>query len=181
MQPYHLAKLIAWTESGELKSRKRIQKVVYLLQRAGCGALDAEFTLHHYGPYSQDVAALTDQMVSAGLLMEKAEPNQMVGSSYSYRLSDSAKKSLAQFEEEEPGRKMAADMQPFHSRATELLKTDLRKLEYAATAAYFYWREQDWKTALDRTCEFKEVKADGDVVTAAVELAKKFVECPNQA
>ncbi len=39
MQPYHLAKLIQWAPDGELKSRKRMQKVVYLLQSAGCTAM----------------------------------------------------------------------------------------------------------------------------------------------
>lgn len=175
MQPYHLAKLIQWAPGGELRSRKRMQKVVYLLQAAGCAEFDADFILHHYGPYSQDVAELTDQMVSAGLLAEKEEPNQQIGSSYSYRLSDTAKDSLARFEREEAGKKMAAGMQPFQVRAEELFKIDLKELEYAATAVYFHRQKADWKIAEAKTCAFKKLEADSAAMQAAVALAKRFV------
>lgn len=175
MKPYHLAKLIQWAPGGELKSRKRMQKVVYLLQAAGCKALDADFTLHHYGPYSQDVAALTDQMVSGGLLLETEDVNQQIGSSYCYNLSAEAKQSLAKFEIEESGRSAAAEIEPFESKAKELLRKEVRDLEYAATAAYFYRQQRDWKTAGARTCAFKRLEPDGAEVRVAVELAKRFM------
>jgi uncharacterized protein YwgA len=175
MQPYHLAKLIQWAPAGKLKSRKRMQKVVFLLQAAGCAEFDADFILHHYGPYSQDVAALTDQMVSAGLLLEEAEPNQQIGSSYSYRLSDSAKNSLERFEREESGKQMAARLEPFQDRAEELFKTDLKELEYAATVVYFHRQQADWKKAERKTCRFKNLAAGGASVRAATALAKRFV------
>lgn len=59
MTRYQLAKLVEW--AGELRSRKRLQKVVYLLQAAGA-PIEAEFTLHHYGPYSFDVAQLLPRL-----------------------------------------------------------------------------------------------------------------------
>ena len=152
-----------------------MQKVVYLLQSAGCTALDAEFMLHHYGPYSQDVAALTDQMVSAGLLLEEAEPNQQIGSSYSYRLSDSAKVSLERFERGESGKEMAAGMQRFQVRAEELFKADLKELEYAATVAYFFRQDADWKIAESKTCTFKKIEAGSAAAHSAVAVAKRFV------
>jgi uncharacterized protein YwgA len=175
MEPYHLAKLIQWAPGGELKSRKRMQKIVFLLQTAGCKALDADFTLHHYGPYSQDVAALTDQMVSGNLLVEEAEPNQQAGCSYSYQLSEEARQSLIKFENEESGRKIAAEIEPFESRAKELLQKGVRDLEYAATAAYFYRQEVDWKAAEAKTCAFKRLKPGGAEVRAAVELARRYM------
>lgn len=46
MTRYQLAKLISW--AGTLHSRKKMQKVVFMLQAAGC-PLDAEFYLHLYG------------------------------------------------------------------------------------------------------------------------------------
>ena len=152
-----------------------MQKVVFLLQAAGCAEFDADFILHHYGPYSQDVAALTDQMVSAGLLLEEAEPNQQIGSSYSYRLNDSAKNSLERFEREESGKQMAARLEPFQDRAEELFKTDLKELEYAATVVYFHRQEPDWKIAETKTCAFKKIEAGGAAVQAAVALAKRLV------
>ena len=84
MNRYQLAKIVDW--AGTLDTRKRMQKVVYLLQVAGC-PLGADYTLHHYGPYSHDVARLTDEMVQASLLAEKASSNA-VGQQYSYSLSD---------------------------------------------------------------------------------------------
>jgi hypothetical protein len=44
MTRYELAKLAAWAET--LHSRKRLQKVVFLLHTAGC-PLEADFILHH--------------------------------------------------------------------------------------------------------------------------------------
>ena len=72
MNRYQLAKIVDW--AGTLETRKRMQKVVYLLQVAGC-PLGADYTLHHYGPYSHDVARLTDEMVQASLLVEKTTSN----------------------------------------------------------------------------------------------------------
>ena len=175
MEAYYLAKLIQWAPGSELKSRKRMQKVVYLLQTAGCKSLDAEFTLHHYGPYSQDVAALTDQMVAGGLLIEKAEPNQQMGFSYSYQLSGEAAKSLAEFEVEEYGRSAVAGIDPFKSQASELLSKDVRELEYAATVAYFYLQTKNWEEAENKTCEFKRLPVAGTGVRAARELAGRFM------
>ena len=175
MQPYHLAKLIQWAPAGELKSRKRMQKVVFLLQAAGCAEFDADFILHHYGPYSQDVAALTDQMVSAGLLVEKEEPNQQIGSSYAYRLSDSAKDSLVKFERGESGKEMAARLEPFQDRAEELFNADLRELEYAATVVYFHRQEADWETAVAKACDFKKIDKKSAAVSASRALAQRVL------
>ena len=64
MTRYQLAKLVEW--AGTLNSRKRLQKVVFMLQAAGC-PLQAEFYLNHYGTYSlEDVTRLTDEMVRLG-------------------------------------------------------------------------------------------------------------------
>ena len=70
MNRYQLAKIVQW--AGTLRSRKRMQKMIFLLKAAGC-PLDADYDLHHYGPYSQDVARLTDEMVREKLLCETTE------------------------------------------------------------------------------------------------------------
>jgi uncharacterized protein YwgA len=51
MTRYQLAKLVEW--AGTLRTRKRLQKVVFMLQAAGC-PFDDGFGLHHFGPYSSD-------------------------------------------------------------------------------------------------------------------------------
>ena len=55
MDRYQLATLSSWAGERGIQGRKRLQKVVFLLQAAGC-PLSSHFTLHHYGPYSRDVA-----------------------------------------------------------------------------------------------------------------------------
>ena len=45
MNRYQLAKIVQW--AGTLRSRKRMQKMIFLLKAAGC-PLDADYDLHHY-------------------------------------------------------------------------------------------------------------------------------------
>ncbi len=87
MTKYQLARLIAW--AGALDTRKRAQKIVYLLQAAGC-PLDAEYRLHYYGPYSQDVAQLVDELVAQGMLEESCTQTGG-GRRFSYALSETAR------------------------------------------------------------------------------------------
>src|SRR5438876_8802937 len=91
MTRYQLAKLVEW--AGILNSRKRLQKVVFLLQASGC-PIEAEYFLHHYGPYSQEVARMSDEMVQVGLLEESSQPNP-VGVQYAYKLTKVAVAEMA--------------------------------------------------------------------------------------
>ena len=100
MNRYQLAKIVEW--AGTLHSRKRMQKVVYLLQVAGC-PLESDYILHHYGPYSPDVARLTDEMARVNLLEELSESNPK-GQQYSYRLGEGAKDRITAFERTSEGR-----------------------------------------------------------------------------
>jgi uncharacterized protein YwgA len=122
--PLPLAKLISW--AGTLHSRKKMQKVVFMLQAAGC-PLDAEFYLHLYGTYSEDVARLTDEMVRKGLLEEETKPTPS-GSQYSYRLSDQISQQMVELEETEDGKKRASELAPFEAKAKSLLQADVKQL-----------------------------------------------------
>ena len=93
MDNYQLAKLVQW--AGTLHTRKRLQKVVYLLQSRNC-PLEADFFLHHYGPYSNEVARLTDALVKNELLVEH-ESETLSGKKYDYTLSQRALDSLEAF------------------------------------------------------------------------------------
>lgn len=59
MNRLQLATLLSWADDQSIQGRKRLQKVVYFLQYAGC-PLDCRYTLHHFGPYSRDVADACD-------------------------------------------------------------------------------------------------------------------------
>jgi uncharacterized protein len=171
MTRYQLAKLVEW--AGTLSSRKRLQKLVFLLQASGC-PFNAEYTLHHYGPYSQEVARLSDEMVQVGLLDESSEPNQ-VGVQYSYVLTESAASEMSQLQKTLQGKKLEKPLAPFEAKARELLKIDLWLLEVASTMVYFRKQGHSWPDSVERTCKFKNLTANTAVVTRAEVLAHQFV------
>jgi len=171
MTRYQLAKLVEW--AGTLNSRKRLQKAVFLLQASGC-PFDAEYTLHHYGPYSQEVARLSDEMVQVGLLEETSEPNQ-VGVQYSYALTENAASEMAQLQKTPQGKRLGRPLAPFEAKARGLLNTDLWLLEVASTIVYFRKQGHSWSDSVERTCKFKNLTASTVVVTKAEGLAHQFV------
>ncbi len=165
MTRYQLAKLISW--AGTLHSRKKMQKVVFMLQAADC-PIEADFYLHLYGTYSEDVARLTDEMVRKGLLEEETNPTPN-GSQYSYRLPGQIKQHLIDLEKTEDGKKWASELAPFEAKAKSLLQADVKELEYASTILYFHVQGDDWPQAVDKAVEFKRSPA----VRNALDLAKK--------
>jgi len=172
MTRYQLAKIVEW--AGTLQSRKRMQKVVYLLKSAGC-PLDAEYRLHFYGPYSEDVARLNGEMVRTHLLNEASETTP-VGFRYSYRLPDAVRASLGSFEASPQGGRLLNEMAPFEQLARDLVHVDPKTLEYAATIAYFRQQGHEWPDAIEKMCEFKKLIRDVSVVRDAEALARKFAE-----
>jgi len=173
MTRYQLAKLVEW--AGTLNSRKRLQKVVFLLQASGC-PFDADYTLHHYGPYSQEVARLSDEMVQVGLLEETSEANQ-VGMQYSYDLTENAAKDVAELDQTPKGKKLAAQLTPYEKKAKELLNTDLWLLEVASTLVYFRQQGHDWPESVERTCKFKSLDPSSNTkfLKKVEELARQFI------
>src|SRR4051794_1354724 len=99
MDRYQLAKLVSW--AGTLNARKRLQKVVYLMQSAGA-PLNADYTLHHYGPYSEEVARLADDMVRSSLLAEQSF-NNGIGLQYAYSLPEEVQQQLVETEASDRG------------------------------------------------------------------------------
>lgn len=167
MNRYQLAKLVEWAD--RLHTRKRLQKVVFMLQSAGC-PLDAEFTLHHYGPYSQEVARLSDEMVRSGLLKESVDQN-MMGVEYSYLLSDGTQQQITELEASKQGGEWLAQISPFEELAKELFKSDLKQLEYASTIVFFRRRGLDWPVAVEKARAFKQT----DAVLKAEPLANMVI------
>jgi uncharacterized protein YwgA len=176
MDAYQLAKLVEW--AGTLHTRKRLQKVVYLLKAADC-PLNVDYTLHYYGPYSADIARLTDAMVQADLLREEESPNAMTGRSFSYTLSDTARSRLLagiQDPSLEPSR---LRLQEFENLARRLLKEpNLQKLEFAATIAYFrkQLQAEPWQAAREAAAKFKQQESDSREMRDAEEFARQVLE-----
>jgi uncharacterized protein len=167
MNRYQLAKLVSWADT--LKTRKRLQKVVFLLQAKGC-QLETEFTLLHYGPYSEELARLTDEMVRKGLLDEEVSENQK-GQQYTYRLPTTVEKQLQKLESTPEGRGGESKLADYEKLAKDFLKKDLMTLEHASTIVYFKLQDYDWETALEKAIKFKGT----DTVKRALPFAKKVL------
>jgi uncharacterized protein YwgA len=168
MTKYQLAKLVQCV--GGLDTRKRVQKIVYLLQAAGC-PFDADFFLHRYGPYSHDVARLTDQLVNEGVLTETASENA-AGKQYSYQVSKRGQELLALLDTHKSCGRVKDAMAPFEKLARKLAKSDLRELEVASTIAFYYRIDKSWETARRHACHFKNIRPDTTFATDAESLAK---------
>lgn len=172
MTRYQLSKLVSWADT--LHTRKRLQKVVFMLQAAGC-PLGADFILHHYGPYSEELARLTDEMVRAALLEEQTSENG-VGQQYSYKLRPQAQEKLRSLEQSERGRPLSAQMVRFEPLARVLLSADLPDLEVAATVLYFRRQNHDWPEAIEKTRTFKGISVNNPLLAQAEQLARRVEE-----
>ena len=172
MTRYQLAKIVDWV--GTLKSRKRMQKVVFLLQAKGC-PIEADFNLHHYGPYSQELSRLCDEMVQANILVERSSPN-VAGRQYSYEVTRDARDRVVEFEAHTEGSLQANRMAPFEGLAHELLHADLRELEIASTVVFFRKQGFAWPVAVRKTCEFKNELPGTLLMNESEELARRILD-----
>jgi len=82
-----------FSETGTLTGRKKLQKMVHLLQRKGV-SFDMDYAYHHYGPYSADLQAEVQELVDQELLVEEMKDN-----TYQYYLTDKGKEFLGVLQE----------------------------------------------------------------------------------
>lgn len=165
MNRLQLATLLDWAGEGGIQGRKRLQKVVYCLQRAGC-PLDCDYTLHHYGPYSRDVADICDEMVTADLVVEDGGPASG-GGPYTYRLTERTRRLLRGTADE--------TMPRFEEVGKRLISEKIWPLELGSTILLFHDQGHDWPQALEQACKFKDVPADTPASTEAMALAQEVM------
>lgn len=163
MNRHQLATLISWAGEQGFSGRKRLQKVVFFLQQAGCN-LGCHYTLHHFGPYSRDVADACDEMVAAGLVIETGGP-QGGAMQYSYALKPDIRDSVNKTPEPQ--------IQRFQDFGKQLMGMDLWQLELGSTVLFFHRQNPDWDRALSQACEFKKVPADNSSSRSALDLAMR--------
>ena len=164
MNRLQLATLLSWAGDAGLQGRKRLQKIVFFLQEAGC-PLDCRYTLHHFGPYSRDVADRCDEMVAAGLVTETGGPSNG-NMQYTYMLKPETRIMLPHTPD--------SAMQQFHKLCDELIKENLWSLELGSTVLFFHRQNGDWENALTKACQFKKVPSDLPTSRDALKLAKRF-------
>jgi len=166
MKDYWLAKLIS--SVTEVDSRKRLQKSIYLLQRAGC-PLQFSYILHYYGPYSFELAGLIDQLKGADIIDESPEQTGFGGVRYRSKISQKGKSVLANFEKSETGKDVYGQIEPFISCFLELNEEDPWVLELAATVAYF--NDGNWTEAQKQTATFKKLSPNDKNLKKAFAIA----------
>jgi hypothetical protein len=174
MKDYWLARLISSVK--QVDSRKRLQKSIYLLKRAGC-PLQYDYLLHYYGPYSFELAGLIDQLCNADIIKESHDLTGFGNVKYKFQITDKGKEVLATFQKSETGKKIDEQIQPFVSLFKKLNQENLWVLELAATVAYYY--ESDWEYAQHQTAEFKKILMNDSKLLEAIKLAKEFVSMKN--
>lgn len=162
MNRLQLATLLSWAGEDGLDGRKRLQKIVYFLQYAGCD-LGCRYTLHHYGPYSRDVADTCDEMVAAKLIEESGGPKagQM---QYTYQLPLKTQRLLEGIDDEQ--------MDAFAVLGKRLMGEEIWPLELGSTILFFYEQNGDWQNAMVEACTYKKADVDNEVSQKALALAK---------
>jgi uncharacterized protein YwgA len=165
MNRIQLATLLSWAGDAGIQGRKRLQKVAFFLQQAGC-PLNCQYTLHFFGPYSRDVADACDEMVVAGLIEEVGNRETGV-MQYTYKLKPSTHQYLRQVAD--------GAMSQFEKIGKELIQENIWRLELGSTILFHYRFSGDWKEAMRQACLFKKADASNPRSIEALELAKRFV------
>jgi uncharacterized protein YwgA len=167
---YQVAKIIEW--AGVLHSRKRAQKVAYLLNAAGA-EFEAEFRLHQYGPYSEDIAGAIDDLVRRRFVIEQSR--EVRGDThYSYLLSEMGRAAVTTAEAGAAAQQRA-EFRLFEVMAKKLLPNDVLQLETAATIAFFAQDADDWTIAIGRACRYRGVDPGTPSFKAAAVIARHVI------
>jgi uncharacterized protein YwgA len=148
--------------------------MIFLLQASGC-PLDAEYDLHNYGPYSQDVAQLADELTRARLLAEELETHPQ-GERYSYALTQKAIDQIKRYEADPRGLEDARGMESYESRTRALADVDVKELEVSATIVFFRANGHDWLDSIEKTCSFKKLDAGTPFLKRCEKLARETVD-----
>lgn len=164
MNRLQFATLLSWAGEQGVAGRKRLQKVIFLLQQIGCD-LDCHYILHHFGPYSREVASICDEMVAAGLVKESQAPGTKT---YRYELKPKTKELLN-------GSPADQDLVKFKCQWTKLLSENLWTLELGSTILFFYSQDKVWESSIRKACDFKKKSLNAPGTQIAMEFAKKFI------
>ena len=141
-----LAAIVSSAPKGRLVGRVRLQKIIYLLQKAGLSdASRFDFSYHHYGPYSAEVDSARWFADALNIINEKRERRQSDGAAYSIFTIGEKAKDIPSLPE------------PYAEHVRKWAETDSIVLELAATAHWLATEEKvtDWKEEIRRRKTWK--------------------------
>jgi uncharacterized protein YwgA len=171
MNDYVLAKIVQ--KIGAVDARKRLQKVIFLLETKIGTDLAGDYTLHLYGPYSRDVADETDRLVQGHILDEERMAVPW-GTQYSYKLAEHGTEAIEEFENDPANANSKQFAEKIATQAKTLAENDLWHLELASTMAYFRKKGCEWEDAVQKAAEFKRVTPGAPVLDPARKLAQEW-------
>lgn len=141
--------------SKKVIGKKRIQKLVHLLQVGGA-SVDATYKIHHYGPYSFDVAEALEDLALSGEVIEKTEAGgvyEFVRSTFSLPEHSTVQENSL----DEDQRELLAKLDRFSTV----------ELEVASTIAFFEGKGLAHEDALTETKSMKKSKSIPPVLRKA--------------
>lgn len=147
----------------KIVGRKRLQKMVHLMKEGGVD-VPAVYYLHHFGPYSSEIASVTDNLVITGVINEQIEPLGVFGQ-YIATYQNSQQPSNVNF----PA-KLEALVQRLNSYSTV-------ELEVASTIAFLTSAGDSLPDAIQKTRHMKPFKA----IEPVLEKAKTILSIVREA
>lgn len=145
---------------NEIEGRKRLQKLIHLLQLSGL-EVPAEFRIHNYGPFSEEVALAADDLVNKGALSESVKAVGVYGThQYLYKLANPKKTKVAALAPH--ARKLVLTLDQFSTV----------ELEVASTIGFFEAQGYSCKDAVEQTKSMKPNKT----IPTVLDKAKKILE-----
>lgn len=148
-------KILRSAPDGMIAGRKKFQKIAHLLRASG-EDVDLDFRIHHYGPFSDELANELYELAWNSEIEEDFQPVGPLGShQYVYKLP---RDSVVSPTLSETGRKLIENLDA-HSTAV---------LEIASTIVYF--RDSlghNYPDAIEKTTELKPFAKRGSMVHKA--------------
>ncbi len=141
-----VAKLVG--DLGGVTGRKRLQKIIHLLQESRTRDFGYRFILHYFGPYSRELASDLDFLSDVKILKEEAPEGGQ--SSYKYTITEGAvREEVNQFFDEDSDSRWI-------ERARKLADEDVPLLEAVSTIVFLAKRRK--LEGLDLKSRFEELK-----------------------
>lgn len=122
----HAKLLRFFMEAKQLTGRKKLQKLIYILQVSGI-PFEEKYQFHFYGPYSEELALRIEELCNLGFIHEEKEDRGNY-KQYTYNMTDAGVNFLHKFQ---------TDMPDFHEQMALLKDKSSRFLELMATMLYF--------------------------------------------
>jgi uncharacterized protein len=157
IDPNDVMQLVA-DSGGELVGKTRLQKSVYILERAGLGS-GFTFAYHHYGPYSEELSISADYAVALNLIEEERKEASWGGEYFVYKSKSSA---------------VPCENDDRNKILKKLSAVDSVQLELAATA--FLLHDLGYDPPWDELVERKTDKATKTNIAAAKKLCKDLAD-----